>query len=347
MLAVRNSELRTVIAVCAIGRSAQFGLNCALPIARRSMCRGPAWTPRIFAARSSSSAASTGLGGVCVLHQPLEYDTATLRWPAARWCKPGWITEVTDLLVFERDQRMHCDLGLLDQAHLQLEQSGANLSLSLGRCLITAKEEVLARNPLSPFRVGGLFGGGDPFLSLHREMNRLFDEFSRGGSLRTRQQSGTAMAEMIDTSMNVSETADEYRIKMEIPGVKEEDVEVRLDDDVLTVRGEKKFERSEGGDEENYHLVECSYGTFQRSLRLPMAVDANRVAASYENGILNITLPKSQRQERSRRIQIQGQPRQEQSKPRTISATQEDKGTGKQQKPQRKGAKRAQASSKP
>jgi HSP20 family protein len=79
---------------------------------------------------------------------------------------------------------------------------------------------------------------------------------------------------------------------------------VSLDDDVLTIRGEKKFERID--DKENFHFVERSYGTFQRSLRLPYAVDSEQVLASFENGVLTVTVPKSGRQERSRRIQVQG-----------------------------------------
>ena len=104
--------------------------------------------------------------------------------------------------------------------------------------------------------------------------------------------------------MNVSETDKEIRITAELPGVTEQDIEVSLDDDVLTIRGEKKFERKD--DKENFHFVERSYGTFQRSLRLPYAVDSEQVQASFENGILTVTVPKTERQERSRRIQVQG-----------------------------------------
>jgi HSP20 family protein len=72
---------------------------------------------------------------------------------------------------------------------------------------------------------------------------------------------------------------------------------------VLTIRGEKKFERKD--EKESYHFVERSYGTFQRSLRLPYAVDPEQVRASFENGVLTVTLPKTKQQERSRRIQVQ------------------------------------------
>ena len=165
----------------------------------------------------------------------------------------------------------------------------------------------MARNPLSPFRSGGLAErggyGGDPFLSLHREMNRLFDDVLRG-SFGVPVQSGEQGGGMMMPHMDVSETESEVRICAELPGVSEKDVDVSLSDDVLTIRGEKKFERKD--DKENYHFVERSYGTFQRSLRLPYAVDPDQVQPSFDNGVLAVTLPKGKEQERSRRIQISG-----------------------------------------
>ena len=163
----------------------------------------------------------------------------------------------------------------------------------------------MARNPLSQFRSGGgLFSGGDPFMSLHREMNRLFDDVYRGGTSDQGTQSGGALGNFVQTNMNVSETENEYRVTVEVPGVSEDDIDVRLENDILTIRGEKKLERSEGGENENYHFVERSYGSFQRSMRLPTQVDPERVNASCENGVLTITLPKAQQQERARRIEL-------------------------------------------
>jgi HSP20 family protein len=165
----------------------------------------------------------------------------------------------------------------------------------------------MARNPLTPFGFGfGTPGGSDPFLSLHREMNRLFDDVLRGTGLpaATGKQGQGRVGNFVNASMNVSETENEVRITAELPGVTEQDIDVSLDDDVLTIRGEKKFERTD--DKENFHFVERSYGTFQRSLRLPFPVDPERVQASFENGVLTVTVPKTEQQERSRRIQVQG-----------------------------------------
>jgi len=158
----------------------------------------------------------------------------------------------------------------------------------------------MARNPLTSFRTGGLTGG-DPFLSLHREMNRLFDDVLRGG-LSAGGGQGLA-GNVIAPQINVSETDTEIRVTAELPGVNENDVQVDLNDDLLVIRGEKKFERKD--EKENFHFMERSYGTFQRTLQLPFSVDPDQVQATFENGVLTITLPKTAQQERSQRIRIQ------------------------------------------
>jgi HSP20 family protein len=147
---------------------------------------------------------------------------------------------------------------------------------------------------------------GDPVLSLHREMNRLFDDVFRGAGLpaATGNQGQGRVGNFVNASMNVSETENEIRITAELLGVTEQDIDVSLDDAVLTIRGEKKFERTD--DKENFHFGERSYGTFQRSLRLPYPVNPEQVQARFENGVLTVTVPKTGRQERSRRIQVQG-----------------------------------------
>src|SRR5215207_4422639 len=167
----------------------------------------------------------------------------------------------------------------------------------------------MARNPPSAFRTGGLMGGGfgsEPFMSLHREMNRLFDDVFRGstGQMPSGQGQGSEGGGMIMPHVDVSETDRELKIYAELPGVSGQDVDVRLEDDVLVIRGEKKFERKD--EKENYHFIERSYGTFQRALRLPFPVDPEQVQARFENGVLTLTVPKTGRQERSRRIQVQG-----------------------------------------
>lgn len=164
----------------------------------------------------------------------------------------------------------------------------------------------MARYPITLFTPGGLMGAGssDPFLTLHREMNRLFDDAMRGGAVASGTQGGGQGGVLLAPHMDVSETDKEVRIQAELPGVSEKDIEVSLSDDVLTIRAEKQQQRRE--ERQGMHFSERAYGTFQRSLRLPFPVSQDQVQANFENGVLSVTLPKAQPQERSRRIQVQG-----------------------------------------
>ena len=92
--------------------------------------------------------------------------------------------------------------------------------------------------------------------------------------------------------MDVVETKDGISLKVEVPGVKQEDIEISLEDSTLTVKGERKHESEVN--EEGYNRVERSYGTFQRSVVLPPTVDAGRVKATYKDGVLEIQLPKKE-----------------------------------------------------
>ena len=156
----------------------------------------------------------------------------------------------------------------------------------------------MARVP-SLFSSGSLMGPGDSFLTLHREMNRLFDDVMRG----TPSGGGQAQGSLLAPHMDVTETDQEIRIQAELPGVHEKDVELSLNDDVLTIRAEKRQERRE--EREGTHISERSFGTFQRAIRLPIEVNPDQVQAQFENGVLRVILPKTQPKERSRRIQIQ------------------------------------------
>ena len=133
--------------------------------------------------------------------------------------------------------------------------------------------------------------GADPFTLLHREVNRLFDDASQGRSPAV-------------PSMNVSETPQAIRVEAELPGVQEDHVHVELVGDTLTIRGEKRAEQSDA----HYHIVERTYGTFARSVRLPFAPDPNQVRAAFEHGVLTVTLPKAAPQSRSHRIPVRAAP---------------------------------------
>jgi HSP20 family protein len=122
---------------------------------------------------------------------------------------------------------------------------------------------------------------------LRREMDRLWDEFF-GPGRRALQPFEEAWVPAVD----VSETGDKVTVKAEIPGLEAKDIDIAIVGDTLTIKGEKKAEREEKG--ENFHLVERSYGSFSRALKLPAAVDPDKVEATYKNGVLTITCPKKE-----------------------------------------------------
>ncbi len=122
---------------------------------------------------------------------------------------------------------------------------------------------------------------------LRREMDRLWEDFF-GPSRRALQP----LEEMWAPAIDVSESADKVTIKAEVPGIEAKDIEISMVGDMLTIKGEKKAEKEEKG--ENYHLVERSYGSFSRGVRLPAPVDPDKIEATYKNGVLTITCPKKE-----------------------------------------------------
>ena len=93
-------------------------------------------------------------------------------------------------------------------------------------------------------------------------------------------------------AVDILETENELVLKMDVPEVELKDVDIRLENQTLTVKGERKFEKRE--DSKAYHRIERSYGTFARTFNLPDTVDTENVRADYKNGVLNITLPKKE-----------------------------------------------------
>ncbi len=129
--------------------------------------------------------------------------------------------------------------------------------------------------------------GSEGLGSLFREIEKTFDDFSRRTPLAGYFGDGTA-APKID----VSEGKDGLEVTAELPGVEEQDIEVTLSRDVLTIRGEKKSERDEADKDKNWHLVERRYGLFSRSVTLPYEPDSDKVEAKFEKGVLRVRLPK-------------------------------------------------------
>lgn len=130
----------------------------------------------------------------------------------------------------------------------------------------------------------------DPFrelATLQGQMNRLFQEVSpnRNTSGDEFMTTGTFIP-----PVDIYEDEQNITLKLEVPGINENDIDVRVQDSTLVVRGERKFENEEK--EENFHRIERSYGSFQRSFTLPQTVDTNNVTAEYNSGVLKIRLAK-------------------------------------------------------
>lgn len=102
-------------------------------------------------------------------------------------------------------------------------------------------------------------------------------------------------------SVDLRETDEQYTLAADLPGLKKDEIEISLVDDVVTIKGERKQEQEQNAS--GWHVFERNYGTFQRSFRLPRGVDAEKVNAKFENGVLTVTLPKPE-QARKKQIEV-------------------------------------------
>lgn len=129
----------------------------------------------------------------------------------------------------------------------------------------------------------------EPFrdlVSTHDHFNQLFNEtFARAFG----DQKEVSLRTWVPP-VDICETEDSLVLKAELPGIKPDDVEIRVEDNTLHLKGERKFEKEVK--DENVHQVERSYGTFSRSFSLPSSIDSDKVKAEYENGVLTLTMPK-------------------------------------------------------
>jgi HSP20 family protein len=141
---------------------------------------------------------------------------------------------------------------------------------------------------------------GHPFLSLHREMSRLFDDvFHRSASGPIRD--GSQQRGPMTPSINVSETDTEVRISADLPAGSGSDINVSLVDDIFTA--ERRLEEID--EKADHHLLERSSGTFLRALRLPYSVDSDKIRAEFDDGVLRVTISKCKNTGLSRKIPVQ------------------------------------------
>jgi HSP20 family protein len=122
---------------------------------------------------------------------------------------------------------------------------------------------------------------------LQNRLNSIFNDFARPEG----EQESLAMGSFIPP-VDVYEDAQKLVLKLEVPGIKQEDMDVHLENQTLTIKGERNFEKDEK--EENFHRIERRYGTFTRSFTLPQTVDAASVKANYEHGVLTVSLDKKE-----------------------------------------------------
>lgn len=139
------------------------------------------------------------------------------------------------------------------------------------------------RGELAPW-----FRGGD----LQREFDRLFGDMSKDFGLFRKQWS---------PAVDLSETDDAYLIEVDVPGLKQDDIQLEVEGEIVTIKGERKEDVEQN--EDRYHRVERHYGAFRRSIRIPGVFDSDAAKATFENGVLSVTLPKRE-ESKPKRIEV-------------------------------------------
>jgi len=140
-----------------------------------------------------------------------------------------------------------------------------------------------------------------PIISMQKEMNRMFDNFSK--SLFNNSSFSSETSSTITPKIDVVENEKEIKVTAELPGMEEKDIEVSFSRDTLMIKGEKKAEKEEK--KEDYYFMERSYGTFQRAIPVSAGVDRDKVEASFKNGVLKVALPKTEEaQKEVRKVEI-------------------------------------------
>ncbi len=140
----------------------------------------------------------------------------------------------------------------------------------------------------------------NPFYSLQKEINRIFENFFN--EITPDRFWGDRVGSFVP-NVDVKEKDKEIIVTAELPGMDADDIEINISDDVLTLRGEKKEEKEEK--EGNFYRRECTYGSFHRDIPLPVEIDPDKVEAEFKRGVLKVRLPKKPESERkAKKIQV-------------------------------------------
>jgi len=129
---------------------------------------------------------------------------------------------------------------------------------------------------------------GNPFSLMRHDMDTLFEDFFRGVEM---EPIFGRHNEQLSPNVDITESDREIQVSAELPGMDEKDIDITLNHDSLTIKGEKKEEKEDKG--RDYYRMERSYGSFCRSIPIPVEIETDKVNASYKKGILTITIPKS------------------------------------------------------
>ncbi len=173
--------------------------------------------------------------------------------------------------------------------------------MSEARSEVAVKRESKAPAPIET-------EGWGPLATLRDEIDRLFDDFSSGFrsrplSRRVQSLFPTAESWSVSPAMELVDCDGEYQVTAELPGMKPEDVDIKLTDGMITIKGEKSEEKKEKKDD--YLLSERRYGSFHRCLTLPAGVDADAISASFSNGVLTVKMTKTpEAKQKERKIEV-------------------------------------------
>jgi HSP20 family protein len=136
----------------------------------------------------------------------------------------------------------------------------------------------------------------DPFHSLRKDMERLFEGFPRALGMAEPDENG-----FFSPEVDLLETDKGLELKADLPGISKDDIKLEIVDDMVMLKAEKRQEKEEKDEEKQYHLVERAHGSYMRRFRLPFAIDEDAVEARHDDGVLTVVLPRSKAAEAARK----------------------------------------------